>query len=132
MTTCKSSLQTSREGTVHEPIVEFPKGKVLGSCRLARGQQIVDVTRIKYGSVTRFVESVTNQGGRYGPVRTALRRTDDFPSDKIADRFITAWLTAIVSNRGYRVVHIDPAFDPQKDSDLNTGRTDDGRCGVAE
>ena len=95
---------------MHEPIGQFPNGTVLGSCRLAKGKQIVDLTRLKHGSVTRFVESVTYHG-RYGPIRTALRRTDDFPSDKIADRFIREWLGGFVDNRKYKVVHKDPEFD---------------------
>jgi hypothetical protein len=95
---------------MHEPIDHFPKGTVIGSCRLAKGQQTIDLTRLKYGSATRFVESVTMRG-RYGPIRTAWRRSDDFPSDKIADRFIQFWLRGIVENRSYRVVHKDPGFD---------------------
>jgi len=94
---------------MHDPINQFPAGKVVGSCRLVKGQQIVDVTRVKYGSRTRFVESVT-QRGRHGPVRTAFRKTDDFPSDQIAERFISTWLTGIVENRKYRVAHMDPTF----------------------
>lgn len=95
---------------MHEPIDRFPSGTVLGSCRLAKGKQVIDLTRLKHGSFTRFVETVTHHG-RYGPVRTALRRTDDFPSDKIANRFIRQWLTGIVQNRRYKVVHKDPRFD---------------------
>lgn len=95
---------------MHEPIDRFPSGTVLGSCRLAKGQHVIDVSRLKHGSRTRFVETVTNQS-RYGPVRTAWRRSDDFPSDKIADRFITSWLAGAVDNRGYKIVHKDPTFD---------------------
>jgi hypothetical protein len=95
---------------MHEPIDTFPKGMVVGSCRLAKHKQRVDVTRLRDGSSTRFVESVTVQG-RYGPVRTALRQTDDFPSDKIADRFISDWLQGIVRNRKYKLLHKDLEFD---------------------
>jgi hypothetical protein len=95
---------------MHEPIDTFPTGRVVGSCRLARQKHSIDVTRLRHGSATRFVESVTVQG-RYGPVRTALRRTDDFPSDQIADRFIGEWLRGIVQNRKYRLLHKDPQFD---------------------
>lgn len=95
---------------MHEPIDTFPKGMVVGSCRLAKHKQRVDVTRLRHGSATRFVESVTVQG-RYGPVRTALRQTDDFPSDKIADRFIGDWLRGVVRNRKYKLLHKDLEFD---------------------
>jgi len=84
----------------------------LGSCRLAKGAEVVDVTRLKHGSATRFVESITHHG-RYGPIQTALRATDDFPSDQIADRFIGDWLNGVVSNRRYRVVHMDSGFESQ-------------------
>lgn len=95
---------------MHEPIDTFPVGMVVGSCRLARNRQSIDVTRLRHGSATRFVEAVTVRG-RYGPVRTALRRTDDFPSDQIADRFISEWLRGIVQNRKYKLLHKDPQFD---------------------
>ena len=95
---------------MHEPINTFPKGMVVGSCRLAKNKQVIDVTRLRHGSSTRFVETVTMQS-RYGPVRTALRRTDDFPSERIADRFIGEWLRGIVQNRRYRLLHKDPQFD---------------------
>ena len=95
---------------MHEPIDTFPKGVVVGSCRLAKRNQLIDVTRLQHGSSTRFVETVTMQG-RYGPVRTALRKTDDFPSERIADRFIGEWLRGIVSNRKYKLLHKDPKFD---------------------
>lgn len=95
---------------MHEPINTFPKGMVVGSCRLARRKQLIDVTRLRHGSVTRFVESVTIQG-RYGPVRTAFRKTDDFPSDAVADRFISSWLRGIVENRKFKLLHKDQKFD---------------------
>lgn len=95
---------------MHEPIDTFPKGMVVGSCRLAKHNYSVDVTRLRHGSATRFVETVTVRG-RYGPIRTALRRTDDFPSDRIADRFISEWLHGIVRNRKYKLLHKDPRFD---------------------
>lgn len=98
---------------MHEPIWKFPKGTVLGSCRLAKGQHIIDVTRLKLGSTTRFIETVTHQG-RHGPVQTALRASDEFPSDRIADRFINEWLSGAVKNRKYRVVHKDDGFDTQQ------------------
>jgi|GEM_PF-6692295 len=95
---------------MHEPINQFPKGTVLGSCRLAKGNLLIDLTRLKHGSGTRFVESITHQT-RFGPLRTALRRTDDFPSDKIADRFIREWLSGAIQNRRYKLVHKDAQFD---------------------
>ncbi len=94
---------------MHEPIDQYPPGHVLGSTRLARGREIVDITRIKCGSMTTFVERVRHSC-RFGQIQTAFRRTDWFPSDKIADRFITAWLGGIVDNRKYRVLHRDPNF----------------------
>lgn len=94
---------------MHEPIERFPAGTVLGSCRLIRDRTTVDVTRLKYGSATRFVESVTIDG-RFGARRVAWRCSDDFPSDKIANRFIGDWLTGIVANRKFRVAHMDDAF----------------------
>lgn len=100
---------------MHDPVDAFPKGTVLGSCRLAKGKHVVDVVRLRHGSTTRFVESVTHHG-RYGPTRTAMRRSDDFPSDAIADRFIGYWLDGAVSNRSYRVVHKDPGFEKQAGS----------------
>lgn len=105
---------------MHEPIKKFPKGTVLGSCRLAKGQHIIDVTRLKFGSATRFVESVTHQG-RYGPVQTALRASDDFPADRIADRFIRTWLEGAVGNRRYRVVHMDEGFESQQQVEAAAG-----------
>lgn len=95
---------------MHEPIQTFPKGRVLGSCRLTKGRHVIDVTRIKLGSATRFVEAVTHQG-RYGPVRTALRASDEFPGDKSANRFISSWLEGAVQNQRYRIVHKDDGFE---------------------
>lgn len=95
---------------MHEPISEFPKGVVIGSVRLAKGAQIVDVTRLKYGSRTRFVEKVTQHSNKYGTRIVAMRKSDDFPSDKIANRFINEWLTGITENRTYKIVHMDEAF----------------------
>ena len=94
---------------MHEPISRFPTGTVLGSCRLVRDKMTVDVSRLKHGSRTRFVESVS-MDGRYGPRHLTMRRSDDFPSDKIANRFIDAWLNGIIGNRKFRVVHMDEAF----------------------
>jgi hypothetical protein len=94
---------------VHEPITEFPPGRVIGSVRLAKGPQVTDVTRLRYGSRTRFVERVT-QKNKHGTVQTALRKTDDFPSDKIANRFISEWLAGIVENREFKIVVQDPDF----------------------
>lgn len=99
---------------MHEPIVEFPAGRVIGSVRLAKGSQVTDVTRLRYGSRTRFVERVT-QTNKHGTVQTALRKTDDFPSDKIANRFISEWLEGIVENREFKVVHQDPDFTSYKE-----------------
>lgn len=95
---------------MHEPIQQFPKGRVLGSCRLSKDRHVIDVTRIKLGSATRFVESVTHEG-RYGAVRTALRASDEFPSDKSANRFISSWLEGAVQNQRYRVLHKDDGFE---------------------
>jgi len=95
---------------MHEPITEFPKGTVIGSLRLAKDNQVVDVTRLKYGSRTRFVEKVTTKN-KHGTFVTAFRKTDDFPSDKIANRYISEWIDGIVNNREFRVLHKDPAFD---------------------
>lgn len=100
---------------MHEPIETFPPGRVIGSIRLAKGQQITDVTRLRYGSRTRFVERVTLTND-HGTVQTALRKTDDFPSDKIANRFISEWLSGIVNNREFRVVHQDPDFTAYEES----------------
>lgn len=94
---------------MHEPIRAFPKGKTVGSVRLAKRDQVVDVIRLVYGSRTRFVERVLTNG-RDGAVVTALRKTDDFPATKSADRFISSWLQGIVGNRGYRIIHEDPGF----------------------
>lgn len=94
---------------MHEPITAWPPGKVLGSARLARGREIVDVTRIQHGSMTTFVQRI-RRSWREGQVQTAFRRTDWLPSRAIADRFIGAWLSGIVSNRGYRVLHRDAGF----------------------
>lgn len=100
---------------MHEVIEQFPKGRVVGSCRLQRFDQTIDVTRVRQGARTRFVESVVHLG-RCGPVRTALRQTDEFMSDAIADRWIAGWLDGIVNNRGYQVVHKDVEFDQQEET----------------
>lgn len=100
---------------MHEPITEFPKGTVIGAARLVKGDQVIDVTRLKFGSRTRFVEKVTHQSARSGSRVTALRKSDDFPSDKIASRFIGEWLHQIQSNRKYNLIFEDPqfsSFDP--------------------
>jgi len=94
---------------MHEPISTYPPGRVLGSLRIARGRHLVDVVRIKNGSMTTFVERI-RYAGPQGPVQVAFRRTDWFPSDAIADRFIGAWLDGRVSNQGYRVLSMDPEF----------------------
>lgn len=94
---------------MHEPITEFPPGRVIAAVRLAKGELVTDVTRLRYGSRTRFVEEV-NRTNKHGTVRTAFRRSDDFPTDKIANRFISEWLSGIVENREFKVVHQDPAF----------------------
>jgi hypothetical protein len=94
---------------MHEPISAFPKGVVVGSARLVKGDQVVDVTRLRYGSRTRFVEQVTHNSS-YGPRVTAFRKSDDFPSDKIASRFICDWLSGIANNRDYKIIHLDAAF----------------------
>lgn len=100
---------------MHEPIREFPPGRVIGSIRLAKGQQLTDVTRLRYGSRTRFVERV-QQTSDHGMVQTALRKTDDFPSDKIANRWISEWLKGIVDNREFKVIHQDPDFTTYEES----------------
>lgn len=96
---------------MHEPIREFPKGVVVGSVRVAKGTHIVDVTRLKYGSRTRFVEKVTHKNSVGQRVVTKFTKTDDFPSDKIANRFIGEWLEGITTNREYKVIHKDDSFD---------------------
>jgi len=92
-----------------ESITAFPRGKVIGSARLTKDDQVIDMTRIKYGSRTRFVEKV-RRVNRYGDqLITALRKTDDFPSDKIADRWIGEWLQGR-EHREYALIHKDPGF----------------------
>jgi len=100
---------------MHEDITEFPKGVVLGSVRLAKGRQTIDVVRLRYGSRTRFVEKIVTTG-KLGPRQTAFRKSDDFSSDKIADRFIMAWIEGFVDNQKYRVVHQDPGFFVKKNT----------------
>ncbi len=95
---------------MHEPITAFPPGRVIGSVRLAKGAQSTDVTRLRYGSRTRFVERVTHNGS-FGTRQTAMRKSDDFPSDKSANRFISEWLSGITGNRDFKVIHKDPDFD---------------------
>lgn len=95
---------------MHENIMEMPLGVVVGSCRLAKGDVLMDLTRIKHGSMTTFVEQVWRRRAT-GLQRVAMRRTDEFPSDTIADRFISAWLVGITQNRFYRVLKMDDAFD---------------------
>lgn len=92
---------------MHEPITTFPPGKVVGSIRLVKSDQVVDVTRVRFGTRTFFVEKVTSQG-THGSRLTAFRKTDDFPAPKIADRYIEQWLSGIVDNRGYKIIHEDP------------------------
>jgi len=98
---------------MHEVITKFPPGVVIGGLRIAKGNQTVDVTRLRYGSRTRFVEEDTRMG-KNGPRRTKLTQTDDFPSDKIANRFISEWLQGIVDNRKYRIIHQDEGFTTGK------------------
>jgi hypothetical protein len=112
---------------MHEPITRFPKGRVIGALRLAKGQQFIDVTRIRYGTQNFFVERVTYQTPT-GPQQTAFRRTDAFPHDRIANRFITDWLSGKVKNQGYRVLHRDPDFDKYDALGGNDGQGDAARA----
>ena len=96
---------------MHEPIKEFPKGIIIGSVRLAKGSHIVDVSRLKYGSRTRFVQKVTHKNSLGQRVITQFTKSDDFPSDRIANRFIGEWLGGITKNREYKVIHKDDQFD---------------------
>ena len=96
---------------MHEIITSFPRGEVVASARLSKGDQVVDITRLKYGSRTRFVEKVQHTN-RFGEdIVTSMRKTDDFPTDKIANRWINEWLQGIVDNREYEIVHQDPGFN---------------------
>ena len=104
---------------MHEPITTFPPGRVIGAIRLAKGDQRIDVTRLKYGSRTRFVEEVRCTGSR-GTRRTAFRKGDDFPTDKIANRWISEWLRGITENREYKIIHKDPTFDSFEESQQKT------------
>ena len=94
-----------------DPIKKFPKGTVIGSARLVKGDRVIDITRIKYGSMTRFVTSVTRNTIKQGPVRVAFNQTDEFPSDKIANRFIKSWLSGRIDNAKLNLVHKDEKFD---------------------
>jgi hypothetical protein len=85
-------------------------GEVLGSCRLAQGSYVIDVTRVKHGSRTVFVETVNRRHPKNGDVRVAYRGSDDFPSDKTASAFIRRWFEGITRNRGYKVLHQDDSF----------------------
>ena len=49
---------------MHEPITEYPKGEVIASMRLAKKDQTIDITRLTYGSRTRFVERVLTKGNK--------------------------------------------------------------------
>lgn len=95
---------------MHESIITMPMGTVIGSCRLAKGDMLIDLTRFKHGSMTTFVEQVWRRGSN-GLQRVAMRRTDEFPSDKIANRFIGEWLQGVTGNRAYRVLKKDATFD---------------------
>ena len=98
---------------MHENITSFPRGEVVASARLVKGDQTIDVTRLRYGSRTRFVEKVTHVNRFDEPLVTSMRKTDDFPSDKIANRWINEWLQGITGNREYELAHKDPGFDGQ-------------------
>ena len=64
---------------MHIQITEMPKGKVIGSVKLAKDRHIMTVTRLLYGSRTRFVQKVIHQGSGGARV-TAFLKSDDFPS----------------------------------------------------
>ncbi len=95
---------------MHEPITQFPRGEVVGSLRLAKRDHTVDVTRLEYGSRTRFVEKVTTKGRNRAATVTAFRKSDDFPSAKVADRYINEWVRGRTENQDYKIIHEDASF----------------------
>lgn len=101
---------------MHEPITEFPKGSVMGCLKIVKGSHTIEVTRLGYGSRTRFVEKVTHTSERHGPRVTSFKKTDDFQTTKSADRFISTWLKGKIDIGEYRVIHKDKTFDQTQEA----------------
>lgn len=82
------------------PIKSYPNGHVVGSVRVNKGDTTIDLVRIKNGARTCFVESFW----RLDEVVT-FRKTDEFPSDGIADRFYQNWITQKTENEEYTIIN---------------------------
>jgi hypothetical protein len=82
-----------------QTISNYPLGKVIATYRVQRYPYLCDIVQIKYGSMTRFVETIFRNNNQL-----SFRQTDEFPSDKIADTFIESWLKNKTDIEGYTIV----------------------------
>lgn len=84
-----------------EAIEQLPPGTVEAKIDLRKDDYLIELVKIRYGSMVRFVERISRNSKTNVVTVLAFRQTDEFTQDSLATEWVEEYVKLKVNNEQY-------------------------------